>query len=88
MTQKHRNKNEKTSIKYIYKWWDTRLSLCLYGEVMKIIKSAENFNPIQDGPFHCCSRIGGRGGGKKAPLPKICHTNVLYNDEIWHSLQL
>ena len=28
------------------------------------------FNPIQDGPFPGCSRIG----GKKVPLPKICHT--------------
>ena len=28
----------------------------------------EQFNPIQDGPFQGCSRIG----GKKAPLPKIC----------------
>ena len=30
------------------------------------------FNPIQDGLFRGCSRIG--GGGKKAPLPKICRT--------------
>ena len=28
-------------------------------------------NPIQDGLFRGCSRIG---GGKEAPLPKICHT--------------
>ena len=27
-------------------------------------------NPIQDGHFRGCSRMG----GKKAPLPKICHT--------------
>ena len=29
-------------------------------------------NPILDGHFWSCSRIW--GGGKKAPLPKICHT--------------
>ena len=29
------------------------------------------FNPIQDGLFRGCSRMG---GAKKAPLPKICHT--------------
>ena len=29
------------------------------------------FNPIQNGPFRGCSRVG---GGKKAPIPKICHT--------------
>ena len=28
-------------------------------------------NPIQDGHFRGFSRM--RGGGKKAPLPKICH---------------
>ena len=33
-----------------------------------------SFNPYQDGLFRDCSRIGGRGGGKKTPLPKICHT--------------
>ena len=35
------------------------------------------FNPIQDGIFWGCSRIGrgGAGGGaKRPPLPKICHT--------------
>ena len=31
-----------------------------------------NFNPIQDGLFWGFSRM--EGGGKKAPLPKICHT--------------
>ena len=32
-------------------------------------------NPIQDGPFQGCLRIGG-GEGKKPPPPplKICHT--------------
>ena len=31
------------------------------------------FNPIQDGLFQGCSRMG-EGGGKKTPLRKICHT--------------
>ena len=31
------------------------------------------FNPIQDGIFRGCLRMGG-GGGKKPPLSKICHT--------------
>ena len=30
-----------------------------------------NINPIQDGFFRGCSRMG---GGQKGPLPKICHT--------------
>ena len=34
-----------------------------------------SFNPIQDGPFRGCSRMGwgGVGGAKSSPLPKICH---------------
>ena len=28
-----------------------------------------------DGPFWGCSRIGGGGGDRKTPLPKICYTN-------------
>ena len=32
-----------------------------------------SINPIQDGHFWGCSRMGG-GGREKAPLPKICHT--------------
>ena len=31
------------------------------------------FNTIQNGGFWDCSRMRA-GGGKKAPLPKICHT--------------
>ena len=31
-----------------------------------------SLNPIQDGLFRGCSRMG--GGGKKSPLSKICHT--------------
>ena len=31
------------------------------------------FNPIQDGHFRGCWRMGGEGG-KRSPLPKICHT--------------
>ena len=30
-----------------------------------------SFNPIQDGPFQGCSRMG---GAKRSPIPKICHT--------------
>ena len=32
----------------------------------------EILNPIQDGHFWGCSRMG--GGEQKDPLPKICHT--------------
>ena len=31
-----------------------------------------NFNPIQDGLFRSCSRMG--EGQKGTPFPKICHT--------------
>ena len=27
------------------------------------------FNPVQDGPFQGCSRMGGGGGGQKGPPP-------------------
>ena len=32
------------------------------------------FNPIQDGLFRDCSRLGGSQKGGGAGLPKICHT--------------
>ena len=38
-------------------------------------KARDNLNPIQDGHFRGCSRMGGgRRGGKKASFPKIRHT--------------
>ena len=37
-------------------------------------------NPIQDGHFWGCSRVGG-GGQKSSHLPKICHTHPTINDE-------
>ena len=39
-------------------------------------------NPIQDGLFRGCSRMG----GKKVPHPKICHTSC--NNETWHNYTL
>ena len=36
------------------------------------ISKGEFPSPIEHGHFRGCSRMG--GGGKKAPLPKICHT--------------
>ena len=39
-------------------------------------------NPIRDGLFRGCSRMGG-GGGKKAYL-----SHISYNDETWHSYTL
>ena len=35
---------------------------------MAVYKALYNFNPIENGPFRCCSRIE---GGQKEPLPKI-----------------
>ena len=38
-------------------------------------KCAVYLNPIQDGLFLGCSRMGGgERGTKRPPLPKICHT--------------
>ena len=34
----------------------------------------KSFNPIQDGSFWGCSRIG---GGQKGLLHKICHNDIL-----------
>ena len=41
--------------------------------LMSIFKWNIDINPVQDGPFRCCSQMG-VGVGQKAPLPKICHT--------------
>ena len=50
------------------------------------IKSTRHFNPIQDGFFRGCSRLG-EGGGLFVPpsLKSVTHT---YNDETWHSYTL
>ena len=40
-------------------------------------------NPIQDGAFRGCSRMG---GAKKLLLPKMSH--IFCNDETWHSYTL
>ena len=46
-------------------------------EIIEVIRNIQkqplrgDLNPIQDGQFRGCSRMG---GDKKAPLPKICHT--------------
>ena len=39
-----------------------------------ISKLQLHINPIQDRPFWGILKMGGGGGGKKVPLPKICHT--------------
>ena len=48
------------------KWWRSHSS-----NFRTRAPKNENLNPIQDGLFRGCSRMG---GGKKIPLPKICHT--------------
>ena len=42
-------------------------------EILNTFNPELQLNPIQDGLFRDCSRMRGEGG-KKAPLPKICHT--------------
>ena len=37
---------------------------------MSLLINGRNFNPIQDGTFWGCSRMG---SNKKCPLPKSCH---------------
>ena len=39
---------------------------------LRLSLSGKNLNPVQDGPFRGCSRMG--GGQKTPPLPKISHT--------------
>ena len=45
-----------------------------YDSCHDLKQRSSSFNPIQDGPFRGCSRMG--GGAKIPPplLPKICHT--------------
>ena len=46
----------------------------LLRDIFQNLEGAENFiNPIQEGLFRGCSRMG----GKKDPLPKICHTYAI-----------
>ena len=40
-------------------------------KLSRVVYFLKFFNPIKDGSFQVCSRIGGEG--KKSPLPKICH---------------
>ena len=50
------------------------------------MKRVTHFKPIQDGPFHGCSRMG-RGGAKRPPPPKnLWHISC--NNESWHSYTL
>ena len=48
-------------------------TLLVHFEIQNMLKNRTylqfKFNPIQDGPFWCCSRMG---VGKKSLLPKIC----------------
>ena len=46
---------------------------------------SKNINPIQDGPFWGCTRMGG-GGTKKPPLKNLSHIPNI--DETWHSYTL
>ena len=51
------------------------LILCfklLFRKCVTYVAGRSIFNPIQDGHFRGCSRMG--GGGERSPLPKICHT--------------
>ena len=52
----------------------------LYESLHK--KMMFSVNPIQHGLFRGCSWMG---GGKKAPLPKICRTYSTMMNETWHS---
>ena len=68
-------------LEYLYRHFiDCQLSLEFGIFTSGIIKTqpniyvelfCKNVNPIQDGHFWDCSRMG--GGQKSPPLPKICH---------------
>ena len=52
------------------KWWRSHSS-----NFRTRAPKNENLNPIQDGLFRGCSRMGGGGGGQIGPpIPKIFHT--------------
>ena len=57
-------------------WEDSKLNL--KGSNVSLTMSSNpsyfSLNPIHYGLFQGCSRMGRGGGGKKRPLPKICHT--------------
>ena len=45
--------------------------MSFYNLWYTVSPTVSDFNPVQDGPFRGCSRMG---GNKKAPLHKICQT--------------
>ena len=47
-------------------------AMSLFWQKKTIIDFWQGFNPISEGPFRCCSRMGG-GRGQKYSLPKIYH---------------
>ena len=54
-------------------------------EEFSIKKMGGFINPIQDGLFRGCSRMG--GGGLFGP-PPLNPPHISYNDETWHSYTL
>ena len=46
-------------------------SFTIYIKAFRTVLPFLSFNPIQDGHFGGCSRMGGQKG---SPLPKVCHT--------------
>ena len=48
--------------------------------------SALNFNPVQDGAFWGCSRMG--GGIRPPSLKPVTHTHISLNDETCNSYTL
>ena len=66
------------SSRFLINWLSKILNLLVRYKFDILIEYILRVNPIQDGPFRCCSRMGG-----KAPLPKTLH--ISYNDEAWHS---
>ena len=58
----------------IYKPWNSEI-VKFWNSVMRTFSSiyVNCFNPVQDGLFWGCSRMG-EGGAKMPPLPKFFHT--------------
>ena len=59
-----------TTYSLLITFYSLFLFINFYYLLVKLWKLS-NVNPIQDGLFRGCSQMG---GGKKAPLPKTCHT--------------
>ena len=54
----------------------------------RLFFNTASLNPIQDGPFWGCSRMGGGRGGSQKKFPPSNLSHISYSNKTWHSYTL